>query len=79
MDVAAAKVEAGHVKDEVAERCQKKFQDFLDEWRDKGDHPKYLEPSKELVKPDINTLRVSEGHWEEQQHAGWDNHQGVLY
>ena len=47
MDVAAAQVEAGPFKDEVAERCQKKFQ------------PKYLEPAKELVKPERNTLDVS--------------------
>ena len=60
MDVAAAQVEAGHVRDEVAERCQKRFLDFLEEWRDEGDHqPKYLEPAKELVKPERNTLQVS--------------------
>ena len=61
MDVAAAQIDAHHVKDEVAELCQKKFQDFLEEWRDEGDtQPKYLEPAKELVeKPQRNTLQVS--------------------
>jgi len=61
MDVAAAQIDAHHVKDEVAELCQKKFQDFLEEWRDEGDtKPKYLEPAKELVeKPQRNTLQVS--------------------
>jgi len=48
------------VRDEVADLCQKKFQDFLEEWRDEGDNqPKYLEPAKELVKPERNTLQVS--------------------
>ena len=43
MDVAGNRVEAGHVRDEVAERTQKRFQDFLEEWRDEGDDgPKYL-------------------------------------
>ena len=60
MDVAAAQVEASHVRDEVAERCQKRFHDFLEEWRDEGDHqPKYLETAKELMKPERNTLQVS--------------------
>jgi len=59
MDVAAAQVEAGHVRDEVAERCQKRFQDFLEEWRDEGDEPKYLGPAKDLVNPERNTLQVS--------------------
>ena len=59
--MAAAQIDAHHVKDEVAELCQKKFQDFLEEWRDEGDtKPKYLEPAKELVeKPQRNTLQVS--------------------
>merc|ERR1719270_2027118 len=60
MDVAPVQIEANHVRDEVAQLCQKKFQDFLEEWRDEGDNqPKYLEPAKELVKPERNTLQVS--------------------
>ena len=43
----------------MAERCQKRFQDFLEEWRDEGDQAKYLEPAKELVKLERNTLQVS--------------------
>lgn len=54
MDVAA-----GHVKDEVAEQCQKRFQDFLEEWKDEGEEPKYLGLARELVKPEHNTLQVS--------------------
>ena len=47
MDVAGNRVEAGHVRDEVAERTQKRFQDFLEEWRDEGDDgPKYLKVIK---------------------------------
>jgi len=59
MDVAAAQIEAGHVRDEVAEQCQKRFQDFLEEWKDEGDEPKYLQPARELAKPERNTLQVS--------------------
>jgi DNA replication licensing factor MCM6 len=59
MDVAAAQIEAGHVRDEVAEQCQKRFQDFLEEWKDEGEEPKYLAPARELVKPERNTLQVS--------------------
>ena len=48
------------MRDEVAERCQMRFHDFLGEWRGEGDlQPKYLEAAKELVKPERNTLQVS--------------------
>ena len=56
MDVAGNRVEAGHVRDEVAERTQKRFQDFLEEWRDEGDDgPKYLKVkgSHIIALPDI--------------------------
>ena len=43
----------------MAERCRKSFQYFLEEWRDEGDHPKYLEPARELLKPERDTLQVS--------------------
>jgi len=60
MDVAGSRIEAGHVRDEVAERTQKRFQDFLEEWKDEGDEgPKYLRGAKELVAPERNTLVVS--------------------
>merc|ERR1719400_638203 len=60
MDVAGNRVEAGHVRDEVAERTQKRFQDFLEEWRDEGDDgPKYLKGAKDLIAPERNTLQVS--------------------
>ena len=48
------------MEDPVAKLCQKKFQDFLEEWRDEGsDQPKYLEKANELIKPERNTLQVS--------------------
>jgi len=59
MDVAASQIEAGHVRDEVAEQCQKRFQDFLEEWKEGGEEPKYLAQARELVKPERNTLQVS--------------------
>ena len=59
MDIAAAQVEAGHVKDEVAERCQKRFQDFLEEWRDEGDQPKYLELANERVTFEVKHKKMA--------------------
>jgi hypothetical protein len=40
-------------------RCQKRFQDFLEEWKAEGtDELKYLPEARELVKPERNTLQV---------------------
>ena len=52
-------LENGHVRDQVAEQCQKRFQDFLDEWKDRGEEPKYLAQARELVKPEWDMLQVS--------------------
>ena len=52
MDVADAQFEAGHVKDEVAERCYGR-RGSRPSWRSgetTGNQLKYLEPAKELVK-----------------------------
>jgi len=59
MDVANAN-ETGHnkYKDDVGDRCQKLFLDFLEGFEVDG-QPKYLEMAKELVKPERNTLQVS--------------------
>lgn len=59
MDVANA-TENGHnkLKDDVGDRCQKLFLDFLEGFEVDG-QPKYLEMAKELVKPERNTLQVS--------------------
>ncbi|KAF0299152.1 Zygotic DNA replication licensing factor mcm6-A [Amphibalanus amphitrite] len=59
MDVADNFVGQSQVKDEVGDRCQKLFQDFLEEWKDHSGEIKYLEAAKELVKPERNTLQVS--------------------
>jgi len=61
MDVGATQVDANHVKDDVAQKAQKRFQDFLEEWRLEGsDELKYLEPARELndIK-ERNTMKVS--------------------
>ena len=50
------------VQDPVGARCQKLFQDFLESFRSEEggeDGPKYLQPARELVKPERNTLVVS--------------------
>lgn len=36
MDVGATQVDGNIVKDEVAERAQKRFQDFLEDWKLEG-------------------------------------------
>ena len=50
--------ETNQVMDQVGSRCQKLFQDFLEDYRE-GHDLKYLKPALELVKPERNTLIVS--------------------
>lgn len=57
MDVADAAVGVPKVKDELAERCQKLFQDFLEEFTVDGE-VKYLSEAQELIRPERNTLTV---------------------
>ncbi|XP_053326804.1 DNA replication licensing factor MCM6 [Spea bombifrons] len=61
MDVTepAAAAAAQQVKDEVAEKCQKLFQDFLEEFRGGDGEVKYQSDAEELVRPERNTLLVS--------------------
>jgi len=58
MDVAPTVTSAPKVKDELAERCQKMFQDFLEEFKVDGEQ-KYLNEVMELMRPERNTLVVS--------------------
>lgn len=46
------------VKDELGEKVQKLFQDFLEEYPRESDEKKYLPQARELVRPDRNTLIV---------------------
>uniref|UniRef100_A0A8C4NCH2 DNA replication licensing factor MCM6 n=1 Tax=Eptatretus burgeri TaxID=7764 RepID=A0A8C4NCH2_EPTBU len=48
-----------HVRDELAEECQKLFQDFLEVFRGPDDEAKYLQLADELSRPERNTLPVS--------------------
>jgi len=60
MDVGESQTDTHFVKDEVAEKSQKRFQDFLEEWKMEGNSEiKYLEEAKELAKGQRNTLQVS--------------------
>ncbi|XP_037537399.1 DNA replication licensing factor MCM6 [Nematolebias whitei] len=61
MDVAAAAAEhAGTmVKDELAEKCQKLFQAFLEEFQSGDGEVKYVREAEELIRPERNTLLVS--------------------
>ncbi|XP_071942360.1 zygotic DNA replication licensing factor mcm6-B-like [Antedon mediterranea] len=58
MDVADQRTGSIKVKDDVGEKCQKLFQDFLEEYTVDGDL-KYQQDVEELVRPERNTLTVS--------------------
>uniref|UniRef100_H3CR41 DNA replication licensing factor MCM6 n=1 Tax=Tetraodon nigroviridis TaxID=99883 RepID=H3CR41_TETNG len=61
MDVATTTTEnAGEmVKDELAEKCQKLFQAFLEEFQSGDGEVKYVREAEELIRPERNTLLVS--------------------
>uniref|UniRef100_A0A1B0FHJ7 DNA replication licensing factor MCM6 n=1 Tax=Glossina morsitans morsitans TaxID=37546 RepID=A0A1B0FHJ7_GLOMM len=58
MDVADAQIGQLRAKDEVGIRCQKLFQDFLEEFKEEGEI-KYIKPAADLELPDRCTLEVS--------------------
>ncbi|KAJ8709700.1 hypothetical protein PYW08_009704 [Mythimna loreyi] len=58
MDVADTYATQSQVKDEVGVRCQKLFQDFLEEFKEDNEL-KYEKNAKELLKPELSTLEVS--------------------
>ncbi|XP_033625243.1 zygotic DNA replication licensing factor mcm6-B-like [Asterias rubens] len=58
MDVADQRTGVTQVKDAVAEKCQKLFQDFLEEFTVDGEL-KYQQGVEELIRPERNTLTVS--------------------
>ncbi|XP_070536303.1 zygotic DNA replication licensing factor mcm6-like [Ptychodera flava] len=58
MDVADQRTGTTQVKDDLADRCQKLFQDFLEEFTVDGE-VKYLSDVQELIRPERNTLTVS--------------------
>ncbi|XP_055385903.1 DNA replication licensing factor Mcm6 [Condylostylus longicornis] len=58
MDVADTQVGQLRVKDDVGIRCQKLFQDFLEEFKEDGEI-KYIKPVMDLESPDRCTLEVS--------------------
>ncbi|XP_068625523.1 DNA replication licensing factor Mcm6 [Battus philenor] len=58
MDVADTYATQKQVKDEVGVRCQKLFQDFLEEFKEDNEI-KYEKLAKELLKPELSTLEVS--------------------
>ncbi|KAJ1527696.1 hypothetical protein ONE63_007655 [Megalurothrips usitatus] len=58
MDVADAQVGQPRVRDDVGARCQKLFQDFLEEFKEDG-VVKYLDAAQQLKEPERSTLEVS--------------------
>ncbi|XP_044743187.1 DNA replication licensing factor Mcm6 [Chrysoperla carnea] len=58
MDVADAPIGHLRVRDDIGIRCQKLFQDFLEEFKEDGEY-KYIEPSKEFANPEKCTFEVS--------------------
>lgn len=59
MDVGAQQARPSRKKDEVGDRVQKLFQDFLSEYLNDEGQPKYLQYVKDLSRPERNTLHVS--------------------
>ncbi|XP_041849684.1 DNA replication licensing factor MCM6 [Melanotaenia boesemani] len=61
MDVATVNAEnaGAMVKDELAEKCQKLFQAFLEEFQTGDGEVKYVREAEELIRPERNTLLVS--------------------
>uniref|UniRef100_A0A672G1Z9 DNA replication licensing factor MCM6 n=1 Tax=Salarias fasciatus TaxID=181472 RepID=A0A672G1Z9_SALFA len=61
MDVATANAEnaGAMVKDDLAEKCQKLFQAFLEEFQTPDGEVKYVREAEELIRPERNTLLVS--------------------
>lgn len=63
MDVSDLRVgQSIRVRDELAEKCQKCFRDFLTEFVDEEDgetRTKYLDDALDLVQPERNTLFVN--------------------
>ncbi|KAI6065359.1 DNA replication licensing factor MCM6 [Aix galericulata] len=64
MDLAAAGGGAAaaapqQLRDEVAEKCQKLFLAFLEEFQNSDGEVKYLRDAEELIRPERNTLIVS--------------------
>uniref|UniRef100_A0A673IGX5 DNA replication licensing factor MCM6 n=1 Tax=Sinocyclocheilus rhinocerous TaxID=307959 RepID=A0A673IGX5_9TELE len=47
------------VRDELSEKCQKLFLEFLEEFQDKTGDALYLSDAQELIRPERNTLTVS--------------------
>ncbi|XP_075245928.1 DNA replication licensing factor MCM6-like [Convolutriloba macropyga] len=60
MDVAARISVRDRERDLLAERCQKKFQDFLQQFKNpaKPEEPMYLSQANDLLQPERNTLFV---------------------
>ncbi|KAH1018069.1 hypothetical protein HUJ05_005891 [Dendroctonus ponderosae] len=58
MDVADVNVGQRQHRDEIGIRCQKLFQDFLEEYREEGEL-KYLEPAKELQNEERSIIEVN--------------------
>ncbi|XP_060724339.1 MCM6 minichromosome maintenance deficient 6, like isoform X1 [Tachysurus vachellii] len=60
MEPASESTNAGvHVRDDIAEKCQKLFLEFLEEFQDKIGDALYLAEAQELIRPERNTLTVS--------------------
>ncbi|XP_056599654.1 MCM6 minichromosome maintenance deficient 6, like isoform X2 [Triplophysa dalaica] len=59
MDPGSEAAPAGvHARDELSEKCQKLFLEFLEEFQDKNGDVLYLADAQELIRPERNTLTV---------------------
>ncbi|XP_075067399.1 maternal DNA replication licensing factor mcm6 isoform X2 [Mixophyes fleayi] len=55
----AAEAAGQHVKDELSDKCQKLFLEFLEEYKGKDGGNLYLTAAEELIRPERNTLVVN--------------------
>ena len=62
MDIASRVTGATKVRDPVGDRCQKKLQDFLEQFVDTEHAQVYLSEAQQLLNPERNTLFIDLNH-----------------
>ncbi|XP_077347918.1 maternal DNA replication licensing factor mcm6 [Lithobates pipiens] len=58
-DPAATETAGQHKKDELSDKCQKLFLEFLEEYKGKDGNNLYVSAAEELIRPERNTLVIN--------------------
>ncbi|KAM5157616.1 maternal DNA replication licensing factor mcm6 [Mantella aurantiaca] len=58
-DPAATETASQHMKDELSDKCQKLFLEFLEEYKGKDGSNLYVSAAEELIRPERNTLVIN--------------------